>query len=787
VSDRACEQPGCGGQVLPDGYCDTCGTKAASATGQAASGTGRAQGVLGALGALGSGGAAPGAAATAPVGGRCQEGGCGGTVLADGYCDTCGTRAGAVLATASAASVLITESVRTTGFASGSASASGSRRVRRDSTRTTSARNRLGSGLVDVPAAPPVDPSTVVMDVPEVAEAKRYCGKCGEPVGRSRGKTAGRPSGFCSNCRTPFDFVPKLAPGDLVGGQYEVVGCLAHGGLGWIYLAKDTAVSDRWVVLKGLLNAGDDAAMAAAVAERRFLAEVQHPQIVEIYNFATHDGAGYTVMEYVGGKSLKQVLKARRNDAGATSPLDVETAIAYILGALPAFGYLHDRGLVYCDFKPDNLIQVGDDVKLIDLGGVRRIDDPDADIYGTVGFQAPEVAKFGVSLASDLYTIGRTLAVLTLDWPTYTTTHVASLPDPLEHPALRDNEPFLRFLRKATAPHPDDRFQTVDEFRDQLFGVLRILVAARTLQPRPGQSMAFAGHPARGQELPWLAVNPSDPAAPFLTRLTDEPAEALEQLGAALRDGQIAETVEVGLRWATDLVELGRTDEAIERLTHVLTQDPWEWRAVWIQGGADLVAGRLDAADRAFDRCRSEVPGDLAPLFASAMVAERANALERAAALYDLVSLVDPAWTTAAFGLARVRMAQGRLDDAVAALDRIPSTHRDHLDAQLEAATRLADARRVQEASQRVEALGVTGRQRTQLDAAVLRAALEALAQGSMAPDPQATVVGVALTDRGVRLGLERAFRDLARTTTDGVERIRLVDDANAVRPMTVV
>ena len=81
-------------------------------------------------------------------------------------------------------------------------------------------------------------------------------------------------------------------------------------------------------------------------------------------------------MEYVGGTSLKQILKARmRANGGAYDPLPVDQALAYILEVLPAFTYLHDLGLVYCDFKPDNLIQVGDAVKLIDLGGVRRIDD----------------------------------------------------------------------------------------------------------------------------------------------------------------------------------------------------------------------------------------------------------------------------------------------------------------------------------------------------------------------------------------------------------------------------
>ncbi len=78
--------------------------------------------------------------------------------------------------------------------------------------------------------------------------------------------------------------------------------------MGWIFLAKDRNVSDRWVVLKGLLNTGDDDAMAAALAERRFLAEVEHPNIVKIFNFVQHESSGYIVMEYVGGRSLKQIL-----------------------------------------------------------------------------------------------------------------------------------------------------------------------------------------------------------------------------------------------------------------------------------------------------------------------------------------------------------------------------------------------------------------------------------------------------------------------------------------------
>ena len=84
------------------------------------------------------------------------------------------------------------------------------------------------------------------------------------PAGRpGQGRAARADRGFLPQLRHPVLVQPEAGAGDLVAGQYEVLGCLAHGGLGWIYLARDRNVSDRWVVLKGLLNTGDADAMAA--------------------------------------------------------------------------------------------------------------------------------------------------------------------------------------------------------------------------------------------------------------------------------------------------------------------------------------------------------------------------------------------------------------------------------------------------------------------------------------------------------------------------------------------
>ncbi|OON80751.1 serine/threonine-protein kinase [Streptomyces tsukubensis] len=363
----------------------------------------------------------------------------------------------------------------------------------------SSARGRLGAGLVTVEPIPRPDPHKAVQKNPEVPERKRFCsrGDCGAPVGRSRGDRPGRTEGFCTKCGHPYSFVPKLASGDIVHGQYEVVGCLAYGGLGWVYLAIDRAVSDRWVVLKGLLDTGDQDAMAAAISERRFLAEIEHANIVRIYNFVEHldqrTGSmdGYIVMEYVGGKSLKEIANERRTAAGKRDPLPVEQACAFALEALEALAHLHSRSLLYCDFKVDNAIQTEDQLKLIDMGAVRRMDDEDSAIYGTVGYQAPEVAETGPSIASDLYTVARTLAVLTFDFQGYTNVFVDSLPDPDNIEVFRTYESFYRLLVRATDPDPARRFASAQEMAEQLTGVLREVVAVQTGRPRPALSTLF--------------------------------------------------------------------------------------------------------------------------------------------------------------------------------------------------------------------------------------------------------------------------------------------------------
>ncbi|MEV4347463.1 tetratricopeptide repeat protein [Actinoplanes sp. NPDC049596] len=731
---------------------------------------------------------------------KCQRN-CPGTIE-DGYCDTCGMAPMTAPVTAPSAVAYKPAPVpvqRTATTPTGPSARTGALSTRtggsgRAGSSRTGSRRRFGGGLVEVEPIVQADPSTAVMATAEVPEDKRYCAKCGNPVGRTRGDRPGRSSGFCPSCGEQFNFTPKLVKGDLVAGQYEVVGPLAHGGLGWIYLAVDKNVSDRWVVLKGLLNSGDDDALAAAVAERRFLAEVEHPNIVKIYNFVEHDGAGYIVMEYVGGESLKGILKERRPD-----PLPVDRALAYLLEIMPAFGYLHDRGLIFCDFKPDNVIQSGDQMKLIDLGGVVRFDDMDAAIYGTVGYQAPEMATAGPSIASDLYTIGRTLAVLTTDFRGYQSTFKHSLPDRGEFEVYRRFESFYRLLQRATRTDPAERFVDAGEMTEQMLGVLRQVLAADGA-PRPATSRLFTGEmrtdlksdAPRWQDLPTPLIDLADPSAAFLASVTvTDPAEVL-----ALLKGAPVTTLEVRLRALRAEIDLGERngyfDDARAARDALIRSEGADWRVAWYDGLLGLAVKNYQYARERFDAVYSALPGELAPQLALGLALELAGD-PAAAGYYDVVSRTDPAYTAAAAGLARCRLRTGDRAGAVEAYNRVPGTSAAYRSSQVGAVlalvqshpTAAADVDSLAAAAALIERLEVEAAQLAALRVELLEQALETIKGGAKLP---AAVLGAAHTgevrEREVRFALESGYREMARAA-HGPDKIALVDLANAARPRT--
>jgi serine/threonine-protein kinase PknG len=812
----ACTQPGCGG-TIQDGYCDVCGLAPAPPPAAAAAPPG--WGPLPGAGSIRYAGASP---AGAPPGGSGPSApGLGGPESSPFGSGPSGS---GQFGSAAAWS---------TGLGSAaSGSGPGTRGSRPGSGR--SSRGRLGAGLVEVPPVPALDPAAAVLADPRVPESRRFCGNCGQAVGQSRDGRPGLTEGFCPNCRTRYSFSPKLVPGELVAGQYKVLGCLAHGGLGWIYLATDHNVSDRWVVLKGLLNTGDADAMEAAVAEGRFLAQLEHPNIVRIYNFVQHasqrDGetAGYIVMEYVGGKSLKQIrLDARQR--GSAVPL--AHALAYALEILPAFGYLHDRGLVYCDFKPDNIIQTEEQLKLIDMGGVRYIND-DGPIYGTVGYQAPEIETDGPSPSSDLYTVGRTLAVLTFDFAGFQGKNRFQLPD--DEPLLAQQESYARLLRRATHRDPARRFQTAGEMAEQLTGVLREVLSVSDGQPRPAYSGLFsselraigtdltpASTTANGANangalavlpppaaeviagLPVPLADGTDPAAGYLATLAGlEPAQQAQALlGAVTGDAGVppgvAESQETRLALVRALIGTGDLVTAKASLADLSSSPAADWRAAWYGGLCELAGGQPDRAQAAFSAVYDELPGELAPKLALAFTAEAAGNLPAARHYFQLVWTVDRSYVSAGFGTARAYLASGDRVTAIAAVAAVPETSSHHAAAQI-AAVRLLVAggaglsgADLSQADQRLGRLSLDDNdpRRHQLAVEILRAALDWVSSGTAAPQPSGAqlaatrILGYEANERALRFGLERGYRALATLVPE--RRVELVDMANSVRPRT--
>ncbi|HNP57117.1 MAG TPA: tetratricopeptide repeat protein [Gordonia sp. (in: high G+C Gram-positive bacteria)] len=606
---------------------------------------------------------------------------------------------------------------------------------------------RFGSELVDLPPIVDTEPEDAVLVDPQIPERKRKCWNCGTPLGRESGPHAGPLSGTCPNCGVRYAFVPSLGPGTIVADQYEILGAIAHGGMGWIYVAIDRNVSDRPVVLKGLLNSGDSAAQAVAMAERQFLASVNHPGIVKIYNFVEHvisdeRTIGYIVMEYIGGQTLKQ-LTTTKDAEGRSVPrlLSPEQAMAYVLEVLPAVGYLHSVGLVYNDVKPDNIMVSASDVRLIDMGAVAPIGGHGR-LYGTPGFQAPEIVETGPQVATDIYSIGRTLAVLTVDMPMEGGQYLPGLPAVADVPLFVENPSFHLLLARATAVDPGERFASTAEMTTQLLNVLRETVAVHTGVPRPALSTVFT--PPRstfGTELllgpvdaffdpdettfydpadiaaalPVPLLDTTDPAARVLSSAAlSAPRQILESIRAH-REGtrtpmlESDETIphhslEIDLAEARAYLELDDVDTALGVLGAATKTYGHNWRIEWYLGICALRNDEPELAYERFNETLEAMPGEIGPKLAVAGTAELIGRwlaagsgdpasvdpevrrwYEIARHHYQDLWYTDHAIITAAFALARIHLAYGEVEQALVGLDEVPSTSR-HYNTALETA-----------------------------------------------------------------------------------------------------
>ena len=237
--------------------------------------------------------------------------------------------------------------------------------------------------------------------------------------------TAKRAEAAISIARASTGPAPRMSYPDLrvelnaqLGGAYRLLHEISRGGMGVVYRAEDLAL-ERPVAIKMLRpDLAEDASFVEGLRrEAAILARLQHPNLVQIYNFGQSGGDSYFVMELVEGEGLQQAL-ARHRLEGTTMPIaELLTAIEQIASALDA---LHERGVIHRDIKPANIIRdpFRNRSVLVDVGIARRYGQF-VECAGTPGYCAPEVIGGAEATArSDVYGLAATVyTLLTLENP----------------------------------------------------------------------------------------------------------------------------------------------------------------------------------------------------------------------------------------------------------------------------------------------------------------------------------------------------------------------------------
>ena len=235
------------------------------------------------------------------------------------------------------------------------------------------------------------------------------------------------------------------APGDRVGGRYEVLAPISSGAMGAVFRARDDEGGE--VALKLLTNPGQAARFDI---EARLLARLSHPRVVEVIDHLEDGGRKWLVMRLVSGTDLARVLEERGSPG-----LPLEEVLELSRQAAEALEYVHAQHMVHRDVKPHNFIAGDDGIVLVDFGVARELgEDEGTRGIGTPKFMAPEVlVGEGVSPRADVYGLAATVWTLLAGTPpSY------GNPAPLSEGAPEASPELERALRRALDPRPDRRF-----------------------------------------------------------------------------------------------------------------------------------------------------------------------------------------------------------------------------------------------------------------------------------------------------------------------------------------
>ena len=332
-------------------------------------------------------------------------------------------------------------------------------------------------------------------------------------------------------------------------GKYIVKRELGRGGMGTVYLAEQPGLGREVAIKELILSAvADPIALKRFIQEAQVMARASHPNLVQVHDLEQIGDANYIVLEFVRGKSLRDVLNQ--------GSLALPRTFAVMHGVLQALDYAHKRAIVHRDMKPENVLMSDEgNVKVADFGIARLMDDSGAGstatktgtTVGTPQYMSPEqVASSKVDGRSDLYSTGIMFYELVVGQPPFTASdadgpftlmakHVQAPPKPpsVHRPGL--DMGLEEVILKSLSKRPEDRYQSGQEFDDAMCRVADRITPGwqRSLEPGadlskmvpgatpyPGAVPAMAGLPVMPAGAPMAAqsvqsvYNPTPPVKP---------------------------------------------------------------------------------------------------------------------------------------------------------------------------------------------------------------------------------------------------------------------------------
>lgn len=272
-----------------------------------------------------------------------------------------------------------------------------------------------------------------------------------------------------------------LSKGQKINNRYEIVKSIGEGGMANVYLANDK-ILDRKVAVKVLRGdlSSDDKFIRRFQREALSVSNLSHPNIVEVYDVGEEDGEYYIVMEYIEGKTLKQLLK-KRESLTLTEVIDIMTQLT------DGISHAHESYIIHRDIKPQN-IMIQDDgrIKITDFGIAMALNATQLtqtnSVMGSVHYLPPEQASGkGATVKSDIYSMGILMYELLTGTVPFKGDNAVEIA--LKHmkdkiPSIRKQDPSIpqsveNILLKATAKNPRNRYNTAKEMHEDLLNCLK--------------------------------------------------------------------------------------------------------------------------------------------------------------------------------------------------------------------------------------------------------------------------------------------------------------------------